>query len=91
MNKEKHCKKAKEFQKEDGAYIHAEMKSGHSEIVMSGHSIAVMYCVSRIVKKAAEIGHVSPSDMLDAVRAFLEEETREEAAAKKNSRRNLPF
>jgi hypothetical protein len=91
MNKEKHRRRAMKFRGEDAAYIHAEVKNGHPEIIMTGHSVAILYCISRIVKEVAETAEVSPSYILDTMKNLLEDEIKEDAADKTISIGNFPF
>ena len=91
MNKEKHRREAMKFQGEDAAYLHAEMKNGNPEIMMSGHSIAILFCISRIVKEVAEMAGVSPSYILDTMKNLLEDEIREDKAGKTIYRGKMPL
>lgn len=90
MNKEKHRRAAREFQGEDAAYLHAEVRNGHPEIIMGGHSIAILYCISRIVKEVSEMAGVSPSYVLDTMKNLLEDEIEEDKTEKTIHRGNLP-
>lgn len=44
----------------------------HSRIIVSRHSVAILYCISIIISKLAKAGNVSPLQLIDALRTMCE-------------------
>lgn len=72
MNYKKITKQSAKFVNEDEAYIHVEMKDKSPEIIVSGHSVAILYCISIIINKLAKVGSISPLQLIDALRTMCE-------------------
>lgn len=74
MNLKKRMKEAAKFQNEDEAYIHVEMKEKMPEIIVSGHSIAILYCIKTIVDQLSKRSGVSGSKFFDIIKKMYKED-----------------
>lgn len=70
MNRKKHEKEAQRFLGENDCYIHAEMKGGNMELIVSGQMLGIIHAVSKMVERLSELTGQSFDDTLQAVKLW---------------------
>lgn len=70
MNKDKHMKKAQEFAKEKSAYIHCEVKSGDTQLGVSGDPLAIIYGCYCTIKRLTELTGVPFQIIIETLEDF---------------------
>lgn len=75
MNKDKHLNKAKDFQGDKDAYIHCEIKSGETQLVVGGQTFGIIYGAYRTLKRTSEITGIPVEEMIGLIEDFLSDET----------------
>ena len=68
---EEHKKKALEFSGKEAAYIHAEIKEGITQLVVSGDTIAIIYGCYRTLERTKQLTGIPFEDMIDILHDFL--------------------
>lgn len=74
MNLKKIIKEAAKFQNEDEAYIHVEMKEETPKIMVSGHCVAILYCIKMIINEISKRSNVNGSEIFDIIKKMYRED-----------------
>lgn len=74
MNKDEHMKRAEKFNKENCAYVHAEVRNGVTELGVAGDVKAIVYACYRTLQRCNEISGLPLSFMLETMEDMYNEE-----------------
>ena len=79
MNKDEHMKRAEEFNKDDCAYVHAEVTGGGTQLMVGGDITAIVYACYRTLQRCEQLSGMPFPVMLGTIEDMYNEEAENNA------------